>query len=93
MNSFETDVKRAIISKGFLAGFVLELVILWKVGGDSELFHGLPIIRAGISRRICQGAEEHPISVASSSHVGLQADWLRCFHACYICALPRTPQH
>lgn len=40
MNSFETDVKRAIISKGFLAGFVLELLIFWKVGGDSELFRG-----------------------------------------------------
>ena len=29
MNSFETDMKRAIISKGFLAGFVLELLIFW----------------------------------------------------------------
>ncbi|MBP8719496.1 MAG: hypothetical protein KBH72_02485, partial [Lachnospiraceae bacterium] len=45
MNSFETDVKRAIISKGFLAGFVLELLILWKVGGDSELFRvTVPVI-------------------------------------------------
>ena len=47
--------------------------------------HGLPIIRAGISRHICQGVEERPISVASSLHVGLQADWLRCFRACYTC--------
>lgn len=38
-------MKRAIISKGFLAGFVLELVILWKVGGDSELFRvTVPVI-------------------------------------------------
>ena len=45
MNSFETDVKRAIISKGFLAGFVLELLIFWKVGGDSELFRvTVPVI-------------------------------------------------
>ncbi len=45
MNSFETDMKRAIISKGFLAGFILELLILWKVGGDSELFRvTVPVI-------------------------------------------------
>ena len=45
MNSFETDMKRAIISKGFLAGFVLELLIFWKVGGDSELFRvTVPVI-------------------------------------------------
>ena len=49
--------------------------------------HGLPIIRAGISRHICQGVEERPISVVSSLHVGLQADWLLIFFSAMVWAL------
>ena len=38
-------------------------------------------------------ASEDDLGGKSSLHVGLQADWLRCFRACYTCVLPRTPQH
>lgn len=38
MNSFETDLKRALTSKGFLLGLALELVILAVAGPDSEVF-------------------------------------------------------
>lgn len=38
MNSFETDLKRAICSKGFLIGILLEILILKQAGFDSDLF-------------------------------------------------------
>ncbi len=38
MNSLEMDLKRAICSKGFLAGLVLELIILFQSGFDSNLY-------------------------------------------------------
>ncbi|MGN0389977.1 MAG: hypothetical protein ACI4L2_04115 [Wujia sp.] len=41
MNSFETDLKRAIGSKGFLIGIVLEVFILKQAGFDSDLFRVL----------------------------------------------------
>lgn len=38
MNSFETDLLRAIKSKGFIIGFVVELIILFTSGLNSDLF-------------------------------------------------------
>lgn len=38
MNSFETDLLRAIKSKGFMIGFVVELIILFTSGWNSDLF-------------------------------------------------------
>jgi len=38
MNTFETDLKRAIISKGFLAGLLLEILILCKSGFCSDFY-------------------------------------------------------
>lgn len=38
MNSFETDLKRAICSKGFAASLLLEIAILFQAGFDSDLF-------------------------------------------------------
>ncbi len=38
MNSFETDLFRAITSKGFVIGLVLELAVLMTAGMNSELF-------------------------------------------------------
>lgn len=45
MNSFESDMKRAFCSKGFLAGLVLAFFILIKSGFDSELYRiSLPVL-------------------------------------------------
>lgn len=45
MNSFETDLKRAICSRGFALGLILELLILWNAGFDSDLFRvSVPVI-------------------------------------------------
>lgn len=38
MNSFETDLFRAITSKGFILGLVLEVVVLFTSGLDSDVF-------------------------------------------------------
>lgn len=38
MNSFETDLLRAIKSKGFIIGLLAELIIIITSGRDSELF-------------------------------------------------------
>lgn len=47
MNSLEMDLRRAITSKGFVAGFILELLVLFQSGFDSELFRVcVPIIAA-----------------------------------------------
>lgn len=47
MNSFEIDLKRALLSKGFAAGIILEIFILFRSGFDSELFRiSVPIIAA-----------------------------------------------
>lgn len=45
MNSFETDIKRAVCSRGFAAGLILELVILFTAGFDSDLFRmSVPVL-------------------------------------------------
>lgn len=45
MNSFEMDLKRAFLSRGFFIGLVLEVVILLTAGFDSDLFRmGVPVI-------------------------------------------------
>lgn len=45
MNSFETDLKRAVCSRGFVLGLILELLILWKAGFNSDLFRiSVPVI-------------------------------------------------
>lgn len=45
MNSFETDIKRAVCSRGFVAGLILELVILFTAGFDSDLFRmSVPVL-------------------------------------------------
>lgn len=47
MNSFESDMKRALCSKGFLAGLVLSFVILMKSGFDSDLYRiSVPVLAA-----------------------------------------------
>lgn len=38
MNCFEMDLKRAIVSKGFLCGLVLEIIIATNAGVSSRLF-------------------------------------------------------
>lgn len=38
MNSFETDIGRAVLSRGFIAGILLEILILFTAGFDSDLF-------------------------------------------------------
>lgn len=45
MNSFETDLKRAIISIPFLVGVALEFFILLTLGYDSDLFKvSIPVV-------------------------------------------------
>lgn len=45
MNSFETDLERAVLSRGFAAGLLLELVILFTAGFDSDLFRmSVPVL-------------------------------------------------
>lgn len=45
MNSFETDLKRAIGSKGFLFGVLLMFLILRQAGFDSDLFRiSVPVL-------------------------------------------------
>lgn len=45
MNSFETDLKRAFGSLRFLAGLLLECVILFRSGPDSDLFRiSVPVL-------------------------------------------------
>lgn len=47
MNSFETDLKRAFCSVNFIAGFIVECVILWQFGFESELFQiSVPVLTA-----------------------------------------------
>ncbi len=45
MNSFETDIKRAFCSVNFLAGLLIECIILWRAGFESELFQiSVPVL-------------------------------------------------
>lgn len=45
MNSFETDMKRAICSVNFVIGLMVECVILWRAGWKSELFQiSIPVL-------------------------------------------------
>lgn len=45
MNSFETDLKRAVISIPFITGVILELIILLVSGADSDLFKvSIPVL-------------------------------------------------
>ncbi len=45
MNSFETDIKRAFCSINFLAGLLIECIILWRAGVKSELFQiSVPVL-------------------------------------------------
>ena len=45
MNSFETDLWRAITSKGFFLGLILEVVILFTSGLNSEMFRlSVPVL-------------------------------------------------
>ena len=45
MNSFETDMKRACMSVNFVAGLLLECLILCLAGSDSELFQiSIPVL-------------------------------------------------
>lgn len=45
MNSFETDLKRAVISWRFAAGILIQLTILLTVGMDDKLFYiSVPIV-------------------------------------------------
>lgn len=45
MNSFESDMKRALCAKGFWAGLVLGLVILLKSGFDSDFYRiSVPVL-------------------------------------------------
>lgn len=45
MNSFESDMKRALCSKGFLAGLVLVFAMLMKSGFDSEIYRvSVPVL-------------------------------------------------
>lgn len=72
MNSFETDMRRAILSRGFAAGVLLEIFILFTAGSDSDLFRmTVPVLctlpystawladyQSGfLSKPICLGAE------------------------------------
>lgn len=45
MNSFETDLKRALCSVNFAVGFLLECAILWQGGVESDLFQmSVPVL-------------------------------------------------
>lgn len=45
MNSFETDVKRAFCSVNFVAGLIIECLILFRCGPESELFRmSVPVL-------------------------------------------------
>ena len=45
MNSFESDMKRALCSKGFLAGLVLVFAMLMQAGFDSQLYRvSVPVL-------------------------------------------------
>ncbi len=45
MNSFETDLRRAVLSIRFLLGAALQLLILWTQGEASALYRmSLPIV-------------------------------------------------
>lgn len=47
MNSFETDLKRGIFSKGFAIGLILEVIILYYSKFDSDMFRmSVPVITA-----------------------------------------------
>lgn len=47
MNSFETDMRRAIASKGFMAGLAAGFLILMQTGFDSELYRiSFPLLAA-----------------------------------------------
>ena len=47
MNSFETDLKRAVCSKGFALCLALELAVLFRSGFDSGLFRAaVPVLAA-----------------------------------------------
>ena len=45
LNSFETDIKRTVISMPFVVGIILEISILWVAGFDSDFFRmSIPVI-------------------------------------------------
>lgn len=45
MNSFETDLKRALCSVNFAVGFLLQCAILWQGGMESDLFQmSVPVL-------------------------------------------------
>lgn len=45
MNSFEMDLKRAFLSKGFLTGLVLQTLILFVSGANTNLFYmSVPVL-------------------------------------------------
>lgn len=45
MNSFETDMKRAMGSVNFMAGLLIECLILWRSGFKSDLFRiSIPVL-------------------------------------------------
>lgn len=45
MNSFETDLKRAVCSGNFMAGLLIACVVLYYAGPDSELFQiSVPVL-------------------------------------------------
>lgn len=45
MNSFETDLKRALCSVNFIAGLLFECITLYRFGADSELFQiSIPVL-------------------------------------------------
>ncbi|MBD5556952.1 MAG: hypothetical protein HDQ95_16810 [Roseburia sp.] len=47
MNSFETDLKRAVCARGFCAGLIIELVILFGTEFNSGLFRmSVPVLAA-----------------------------------------------
>lgn len=47
MNSFETDMKRAVLSVNFFAGILLQVIILCRSGMESDLFHiSIPVVSA-----------------------------------------------
>lgn len=45
MNSFETDLKRAVVSWRFAAGVLIQTVILFMTGADEKLFYvSVPVV-------------------------------------------------
>ena len=45
MNSFETDLKRAVISWRFAAGVLVQSIILFLTGVDEKLFYiSIPVV-------------------------------------------------